>query len=197
MGDLTANFSASEFNTDESAWPDEYAENLVPLAQLAQWVRDDVGTAGEITSAYRTPAENTADGGSATSQHLDGQAIDLVFPLASIQDIARAVLDDVASGVAPAFGQVILYPSDGHVHVSLPTLGSRDGQILLETGPNQFEPFTDMAQLPMAAELPSALPQLEAAATGGASVPWSELAIIGGILGALLVLGCRPFTGGG
>lgn len=188
MGDLTQNFSASEFDTDESAWPSEYEDNLVPLAELAQWLRDDLGTAGEITSAYRTAAENTADGGSATSQHLDGQAIDLVFPLSSVGAIAQAVLNDVAAGTAPAFGQVILYPSDGHVHVSLPTLGSSDGQILMETGPNQFVPFTDMSQLPASAQLPAAVPQLEAALEGGTGVPWSELAIIGGILGALLVL---------
>ena len=153
MGDLTPNFSAREFDVHEP-FPAAYADNLPELASLCQWLRDLAGTPGLVTSAYRSPAHNSEVHGSSTSQHMKGEAADVIFYATGIRELGQRVLDSVDGGTAPAFGQVILYGDLGHVHISLPRLGDRNGEIRtssgLVNGVRQYPFLTDASQLPIA-----------------------------------------------
>jgi Peptidase M15 len=193
MGDLTTNFDSSEFDGASSggAFPPQYQANELPLAQLAQWIRDGVGSFGEITSAYRTATTNADVGGSSTSQHMSGEALDLVYPLSSIYAISAFVLGSMADGSAPAFGQFIAYPADGHIHISLPTLSNNNQLLFEETaadGTQVYTPFTDPSQLPGYASVPSALPDLYNDVT---SSPLVTVGIAAAVVGVAILLGGR------
>lgn len=71
-----------------------------------------------INSAFRGPAVNTAVGGSKTSQHMSGQAADIVVPGVALEEVFRWIVKE--SGIP--FGQAILEGPGGKVswiHVSL------------------------------------------------------------------------------
>jgi hypothetical protein len=67
MGDLTNNFSRSEFACRCGCGEDRINPLLVERLQLA---RDFRGRSVTITSGCRCPAHNAAEGGSPTSSHL-------------------------------------------------------------------------------------------------------------------------------
>ena len=126
---ITRNFDSSEFNASGVPWPIDKAANRQHLAELLQWMRDLAGVPGRITSAYRSPAKNAEVGGTESSQHMKAEAVDVVFMLCPIGVLAKRVLEEVRAGRAPRFGQIIFYQDKGHVHVSLPYLGNRNGEI--------------------------------------------------------------------
>lgn len=178
---LTKDFSADEFDTARAPWPAGKDANRAQLAALAQWLRDLAGSAGYITSASRSDADNAHVGGSESSQHKKQEAVDLVYPFAPLRLLAERALAEIKAGRAPAFGQLIFYVRAGHVHVSLPTLGARNGEMLVadDTGP-----ATRYAQLTRADQLPA----LSASQSNAASIV-GVLAVVGGALIALHVSG--------
>lgn len=130
---LTANFSDTEFFRKSSLpIPDAIVQAKLPLvAGLAQWLRDLIQSPGYISSYYRSPDHNASiAGASETSQHMTGEAVDLAFPLAAPRELAARVLDAWRAGENLRFGQIIFYPDDKHVHVSLPGATHRN-EILL------------------------------------------------------------------
>ena len=75
---LTDNFSLAEFNSkDGSEMPAEVLDNVIKLAENIQIIRNEIGCALHVNSAYRSPAHNKAIGGVKNSQHLLGKASDL------------------------------------------------------------------------------------------------------------------------
>src|SRR5690349_18047214 len=110
---LTPNFQSGEFDVHEP-WPADLDANRQQVAQLLQWLRDLAGVPGIVTSAYRSPTRNAEVHGSETSQHMRGEAADVVFYLVPIRELAARVLDAVRSHAAPAFGQIIFYADLGH-----------------------------------------------------------------------------------
>ena len=99
MGDLTRNFSKSEFaSPDGAAMPARYDANLLELARQLQVVRDSLGRAITIHSAYRSPAHNRAVGGVANSRHLRAQAADFSVAGVSLADVYCAVEAHVTAG---------------------------------------------------------------------------------------------------
>ena len=73
MGDLSKNFSTQEFQC-----PCCGVASVDPrLVNLLQKVRDEFGKPISITSGYRCAAHNKAVGGSETSSHLSGLAVDM------------------------------------------------------------------------------------------------------------------------
>lgn len=68
-----------------------------------------------ITSGYRSPEVNAAVGGSKTSDHMTGRAVDLAVAGMSAREIA-----DVIRGMNLPYDQLIVYSPDrgGHLHVS-------------------------------------------------------------------------------
>jgi zinc D-Ala-D-Ala carboxypeptidase len=97
---LSPNFSLSELVYSETAEangidntpPPEVVENLKVLASGLEAVRALLGAPLEISSGYRCAALNEAVGGSSTSQHLQGFAVDFACPeFGSPLEVARAI----------------------------------------------------------------------------------------------------------
>jgi len=79
MGDISKNFSYSEFNCRDGAEvPEEYKPNVRRIVEeILQPMRDVIGKSIRITSGYRTTAYNKACGGATKSQHLKANAADI------------------------------------------------------------------------------------------------------------------------
>ena len=132
---VTPHFSRRELNYD--AAPPAVKANLVRLAEFLEDVRAVLGVPLRVTSAYRTPAKNASlTGASATSQHLDGTAADVV-PVG--MDVPGAVSKLLGAGMQARWGQLIVYPYKGHVHLSLPTRGTT-GAMLAQVSPDSSRP---------------------------------------------------------
>ena len=84
--------------------PADVVDNLRELAAQLERVQALLGHPLDISSGYRCPALNEAVGGSPTSQHCQGRAVDFECPaFGAPADIARAI---AASDIA--FDTVIL-----------------------------------------------------------------------------------------
>lgn len=68
MGDLSKNFSRSEFGGDVHS----------SLVERLQLMRDAYGKPIHINSGLRTPAQNKAVGGVEDSEHLTGEGVDIL-----------------------------------------------------------------------------------------------------------------------
>ena len=76
---LTRNFSKSEFDSkDGAAMPDDVLENIKKLAKALQVLRDNTGKKITVNSGYRSLSHNESIGGASKSQHLLGNASDIV-----------------------------------------------------------------------------------------------------------------------
>lgn len=100
MGDLSKNFSLSEFLISQTAA--RMGRELVPttnqknylvhlVSGLMQPVRELVGLPVIITSGLRPEWLNKLIGGSETSQHMKGQACDFVVAGMSPMEVCKAV----------------------------------------------------------------------------------------------------------
>lgn len=77
--ELTENFHLNEFESKDGAeMPCEVKINLKELAINLQVLREDLGVPISITSGYRSPAYNKLVGGVKDSQHVLGNAGDIV-----------------------------------------------------------------------------------------------------------------------
>jgi hypothetical protein len=126
---LSENFSLVEFTKSGTATKlgidntpkGEHLENLQHVVQkICQPVRDFFGKPVTVNSGYRSPELNKAVGGSATSQHCNGEAVDI-----EIQGIPNKVLADWITENCE-YDQVILEfynpaegANSGWVHASL------------------------------------------------------------------------------
>jgi len=80
MGDLTKNFSKSEFDcNDGSEMPQEVFNNVEVHAYNLQTIRDFCDESVIINSAYRSSDYNKLVGGATKSQHLTGNASDITI----------------------------------------------------------------------------------------------------------------------
>ena len=130
---LSENFTLQEFTKSQTAIrkgldntsAEAHIENAKELfANVVQKVRDNFGVT-IINSGYRGPDLNYAIGGSNTSQHTRGQAVDIECPGTPNYDVAKWVEDNLE------FDQLILefytpgIPDSGWVHVSYKTEDNR------------------------------------------------------------------------
>lgn len=86
-----------------------------------------------ITSGFRSLAVNTAVGGSPSSSHMRGSALDVGLNPDGVEALAAAVLEWIDLGrlatapadAAPSWSELLL--AEGHVHISIPlsTVGAR------------------------------------------------------------------------
>lgn len=74
---LTDNFKVREFACKDGS-DTVFINPMVPI--ICQLVRNHFGASFTPNSAYRTPTHNKAQGGSATSYHLTGRAVDIPTP---------------------------------------------------------------------------------------------------------------------
>jgi uncharacterized protein YcbK (DUF882 family) len=76
---LTSNFNKSEFDSKDGAeMPKEVLANVKKLAKALQVIRNNTGKKITINSGYRSPSHNKSIGGASKSQHLLGNASDIV-----------------------------------------------------------------------------------------------------------------------
>lgn len=117
---------------------EQYRASLTKLAtDILEPIRAKFGPV-KINSAFRGPSVNAAVGGSKTSQHMKGEAADIVAPSVSVEELHRWICAE--SGLA--FGQCILEKSSPSkpftwVHVSLGT----KREALVYDGAGKYTPW--------------------------------------------------------
>ena len=87
---LTKNFTIAEFNFRDFPLDDTLISQAKQLAENAQAIRDFLGKPVRISSWYRPTTVNRQAGGSKTSQHLHGEAMDFY-----VSALDAAGLDDL------------------------------------------------------------------------------------------------------
>lgn len=126
---LARHFSLDEFEVSETAArlgidnraPPEVVNALMYTAQGLEVVRQALGGHPVIiTSGYRSPELNRAVGGSASSQHMKGQAADIIVPgFGRPIEVCRRILE-----VGVVFDQLI-HEFGGWAHISFVQAGAR------------------------------------------------------------------------
>ena len=111
-------------------------ESLRTLAtDILQPLRDAVGVPVNVTSAYRSPAVNKAVGGAKTSQHVLGEAADIVVAGMSPREVCETII-----ALNLPFDQLIQEPSWTHV-----SRGARNRRQVLTArrvgGKMKYEPY--------------------------------------------------------
>lgn len=108
-------FEVTRTNLPNTAPPEARARILALVAEVLDPLRRDVGGPLVITSGYRSPAVNAAVGGSSSSDHLTGGAVDIRPPQG--WDAARLARRVIALGLP--FDQMIGYAPErgGHLHI--------------------------------------------------------------------------------
>lgn len=166
--ELTASPTAKRLGLSNNPTPEHLANMKYVCEKILEPVRAHFGKAVKINSSYRSPAVNKAVGGSKTSQHVNGQAVD--FEIEGIDN--KTVADWVADNLE--FDQVILEfytkgdKNSGWVHASIKKEGGNRKQRLIAskskaggtvyTTVADFDPSTTRSIVPQAAN-PVAAPQ--------------------------------------
>lgn len=126
MGDLTDDFSLSEFLDSEKAvelgientpLPEHEANIRDVLAPFCQRVRNRAGCAIAISSGYRNPDVNAAVGGVSNSDHALGYAADITAASLTAKELAQMIANDKV--LMADVDQLILETSRAVVHVSV------------------------------------------------------------------------------
>jgi uncharacterized protein YcbK (DUF882 family) len=92
MGDLTKNFSKSEFDcNDGSEMPESVFENVEAHAENLQTIRDFCNASITINSGYRSPSYNKLIKGASKSQHLTGNASDVKIEGYTPEEVADII----------------------------------------------------------------------------------------------------------
>jgi len=126
----------------DNAPTEEHMGNATALFRnVVQKVRDQFGVT-VINSGYRGEALNKAVGGSSTSQHCKGEAVDIECPGTPNYDVAKWIEDNLD------FDQLILefytpgVPDSGWVHVSYKSEGNRKQSLtaMKEDGKTVYKP---------------------------------------------------------
>lgn len=116
--ELTYSSTAVNKGIDNTPSADIIANMQILVDNVLQPLREQLGKPLKINSGYRSPAVNTAVGGSATSDHCKGQAADIEIAGMANGDLAEYIKDNFK------FTQLILefytqgLPNSGWVHVS-------------------------------------------------------------------------------
>jgi zinc D-Ala-D-Ala carboxypeptidase len=145
---VSKNFYLSEFLTSQTAYrlkidntpPWSTVDNIKVLAKnILQPVREHFDLPVIISSGYRSPALNRTIGGSITSQHLTGQAVDFEIPSISNLQVAEWIRDNLS------FDQLILEfwngGNTGWIHCSFVSLNANRKQTLTINKNGTFKGF--------------------------------------------------------
>jgi uncharacterized protein YcbK (DUF882 family) len=114
---LTKNFSKSEFDSkDGLPMPFEVLQNVQELAVNLQVLRDYIGTSISINSGYRSPKHNKKIGGSVNSQHLLGNAADIVVTGKTPKEV-KEIIENLISEKKMKQGGLSAYPTFVHYDI--------------------------------------------------------------------------------
>lgn len=129
---LTKNFTLEELYQSATATrrginnfpPENVKKQITELAVLLQKIRDKYGFPIRVNSGYRCPQLNTIVGGAKTSQHLQGQAADIVATggrtNARLFSVIKAMIDAREIQVGQLIWEYGTKTEPNWVHVSLP-----------------------------------------------------------------------------
>jgi len=119
MGDLTENFSRSEFSC-HCKYPDCDGKtptvSLLPIAMALEKIRETIGIPVVVYSGYRCRKHNADQGSQETSQHRKGLAADLHtadhpgWTTEQLYDIAKSIPDFKGLGIYNGFIHVDVRP---------------------------------------------------------------------------------------
>lgn len=110
---ITENFKVSEFSCNDGSG---YMKLDLDGVEQLQQVRDVIGGAINITSAYRNETYNAKVGGASSSKHITGQAFDCQFSAVGLPLFCK-------TAQVAGFKGIILYDKLNFVHVD-----TRDSQ---------------------------------------------------------------------
>lgn len=136
---LAPNFHLSEFTRsgaaernglDNTPGPDETRALTALAKKVLQPLRDILGVPLKITSGYRAPEVNSAVGGSSSSQHVRGEAADVMAFGANGKPIAASDLLAALRSSHIDWDQAITYDNKPHLHVSFTTRRDNRRQVL-------------------------------------------------------------------
>lgn len=114
---LTRNFHLSEFACrDGTQVPQRFMGNVTILAKQLQIIRDELGEAIHINSAYRHPEYNEKIGGAENSQHLTASAADITVKSKTPKQL-KAIIEKMIKAKRLQIGGIGLYP--GFLHVDI------------------------------------------------------------------------------
>lgn len=123
----------------------EALENMKHVAKnVFDKVRRHLGVPLIVSSFFRSPELNKAIGGSSTSQHMKGEAIDIDHP-----KLNKKIFDYIRKNLV--FDQLINeFPDENGVpswvHVSLKREGENRGEVLIaysENGKTKYKPYDE------------------------------------------------------
>lgn len=130
--ELSASPTAKRLGLSNTPTPEHLANMKYVCEKILEPVRARFGPV-TVNSSYRSPAVNKAVGGSKTSQHVNGEAVDFEVNGMSNKDLADWVADNLE------FDQVILEfytagdKNSGWVHASIKRNGQNRKQRLIAT----------------------------------------------------------------
>jgi putative chitinase len=193
---LTENFSLAEMIVSPTAKrlglsntpTAEHIENMRYCCEkILEPVRAHFGKPVQINSSYRAPLVNKAVGGSKTSQHVNGQAIDFEVPGVDNKKVADWVADNLE------FDQVILEfytagdKNSGWVHASIKKEGgNRKLRMIASKSKAGGTVYTTVKDFDPSTTRAAGAPQVASQATPASSAPKAAAAVAG--LGALAAL---------
>jgi putative chitinase len=148
LEELTVSPTAKRLGLPNTPTNEHIANMKYVCQQILEPVRAHFGKPIQINSSYRSPAVNKAVGGSPTSQHSNGEAVDFEIPGISNKVVADWVADNLV------FDQVILEfynakdgANSGWVHASIKRNGNNRGQRLVasksKSGGTSYTAVTD------------------------------------------------------
>jgi len=124
-------FKMNEFECkDGCQMPAEARANIQALVEkVLDPVRERLGKAIYVNSGYRCPKHNLKVGGAKASQHMKGEAADMV-PVNSEKGKVKSELERLVRIIKElgVFDQMIVYPT--FVHVSYKRIGINRHQVL-------------------------------------------------------------------
>lgn len=146
LSEVTRSETAKRKGVSNEPTP-EHLENFKKLAEhVFEPIRKHFGVPIHISSGYRSKALNAAIGGSATSQHCKGEAIDIDMDGSSNGVTNKMVFDYIKANIK--FDQMIWeFGTDNApdwVHVSYDSDGKQRGQILKaikSNGATKYVPY--------------------------------------------------------
>jgi len=146
LAEVTRSDSAKRKGISNMPTP-EHIENFKKLAQnIFEPIRKHFGVPILISSGYRSKALNTIIGGSLTSQHCSGEAIDIDMDGSANGVTNKMVFDFIKNNLS--FDQLIFEfgtkDAPDWVHVSFESTGKQRKQILRATkvgGKTAYQPY--------------------------------------------------------
>jgi len=142
MNQLSTHFALEEFTTSQSAArlgldntpPPEVVERLKNTALGLEMVRALLQAPLHINSGYRSPIVNKAVGGVPNSQHVTGEAADIICPgFGTPAEVVRAI---VSNGSIP-YDQCIL-EFNSWCHISFGPLNRHQALVIDHDGTRVF-----------------------------------------------------------